>query len=60
MLGGFMPGCACCNHLDNTSRKSQEYDFGIGTPRVCESMLEHSLIHSRLGIPPIQIGREPL
>src|SRR6516165_309687 len=42
------------------SRKSQEYDFGIGTPRVRESMLKQSPIHKRLEIPPIQIGREPL
>src|SRR6516164_8765079 len=33
------------------SRKSQEYDFGIVTPRVRESMLKQSPIHDRLGIP---------
>jgi hypothetical protein len=32
------------------SRRSQEYDFGIATPRVRESMLEQWLIHIPLGI----------
>ena len=42
------------------SRRSQEYDLGIGTPRVRESMPKQWLISNRLGILPIQIGREPL
>jgi len=32
------------------SRRSQEYDFGIATPRVRESMLKQWLIHIPLGI----------
>jgi hypothetical protein len=59
MVGGLMPGCACF-HPITRSRRSQEYDFGIGTPRVRESMSKQWRIHIPLGIPPIQIGREPL
>jgi hypothetical protein len=59
-----MPQAALAPHLlalvRQRLRRSQEYDFGIGTPRVRESMLKQWLIHIPLGIPPIQIGREPL
>jgi hypothetical protein len=51
MLGGFMPGCACFNHLDNAFTQAQEYDFGIGTHRVRESMLKQSPVFDRVGIP---------
>lgn len=42
------------------SRSSLEQAFAIPHPRKEESMCKDSLIHVPLGIPPIQIGREPL
>src|SRR6266511_3433683 len=42
------------------SRRSPEYDFGIASPRKGESMHKDSLILNPLGIPSIQIDRDPL
>jgi hypothetical protein len=42
------------------SRSSPEHAFAIAHPRKGESMCKDSLIHDPLGIPPIQIGWEPL
>jgi hypothetical protein len=51
MLGGSCRDAPASTISITRSRKSQEYDFGIGTPRVRESMLKQSPIHDRLGIP---------
>jgi hypothetical protein len=62
------PKCSAASRRDapvstasiTRSRRSPEYDFGIAHPRIGESMHKDWLILNPLGIPPIQIRREPL
>jgi hypothetical protein len=51
MLSGFMPGCACFNQLDKALTQVTGVRLWHRYPRVRESMLKQSPIHSLLGIP---------
>ena len=60
MLGGFVPGCACFNHLDNAFTQVTGVRLWHRYPprsRINAETITHSY---RFGNPPIQIGREQL
>jgi len=60
MLGGFVPGCACFNHLDNAFTQITGVRFWHRYPprsRINAETITHS---QPFGNPPIQIGREAL
>jgi hypothetical protein len=60
MLGGLTARCARFNGLNNAFTQVTGARLRHRYPPAMESMLKDSRIRSILGIPQIQIGREPL